>query len=577
MAGLGWLSWLFSGGMPGAVVAVVAAVAGAAIVALHFVRLRRREVAVPFAALWLGLTGAGSALRRARRLRHWLALALALAIAAALLLAAVDPRPAAVDRQGRSWVVLIDKSSSMSATDEAGTRLEAARARARQLIAGMGPADRALVASFAADAAAESGFEADPAALDRAVAAVAPTEDAGDLPRALSFAAAVLRGRPRPTVALISDGGFSDDALRNAPPGLDVRYAAVGRRRENVGILALGARRVPADPGAVEAGLTVQSFRAAPVAVPVEIRSGGAVVERMSVALAPGERRALALHDLFAPGARIEARLGAVDDLASDDAATAVVPPVPHRRILRVGDADLYLDGALLSLGAGVSVTRLPAEQADQALAHADQVDLIVCDGVAPARAPSSGNWLYFDPRGDGSPVPVRGRLRAPILDPATIRHEHPLLRHLDLGDVNIAEAGRVAAAPGDVVLAASFGAPLILARERPGLRVGVVAFDPRRSDLPLRPAFPLLIANALAWGAHDHRPAEMTAGAETARDPRESDTAPVARLQLGGQSVPALELPPPRRRGRMGTWAAALALVLLVVEWVSYHRRWTA
>ncbi|MES1164385.1 MAG: hypothetical protein ABUR63_01400, partial [Verrucomicrobiota bacterium] len=239
----------------------------------------------------------------------------------------------------------------------------------------------------------------------------------------------------------------------------------------------------------------------------------------------------------------------------------------------------LYLDGALLSLGPGVTVDRLAAVQADQALEQAARYDLVVCDGVTPGAAPSSGNWLYFDPRGAGSPVAVRGRLRDPILDPATVRHDHPLLRHLDLGDVNIAEAGRVAAAPGDVVLAASFGAPLILARERPGVRVAVVAFDPRRSDLPLRPAFPLLIANALAWGAHDRDrlPAEGGAGAETARDPRESDTAPVARLQVGGHPVPALEVPPPRRRGRAGVWAAVFALVLLVVEWVSYHRRWTA
>jgi hypothetical protein len=576
VTGVGWLSWLFSGAMPGAVIGAVAAVAGAAIVALHFVRLRRREVAVPFAALWLGLTGTASALRRARRLRQWLALALALATAAALLVAAVDPRPARLDPLGRSWVVLIDRSASMSATDEPGTRLGAARARARQLIAGLGAADRALVASFATDVTAESGFEADPAALERAIAAVAPGDDPGDLPRALSFAAAVLRGRPRPTLALINDGEFPEDALRTAPPGVELRYAPVGRRRDNVAILSLGARRVPADPGAVAAGLTVQSFRTAPGTVAVEIRSGGAIVERLALALAPGERRAVELPDLFAPGARIEARLAAADDLASDDTATAVVPPVPERRILRVGDADLYLDGALLSLGPGVSVARLPAARADEALAEADRYDLIVCDGVTPGAVPSAGNWLYFDPRGAGSPVVLRGRLRDPILDPATLRHDHPVLRHLELGDVNIAEAGRVTAAAGDVVLASSFGAPLILARERPGLRVAVVAFDPRRSDLPLRPAFPLLIANALTWGAHARRPAEAPAGAETARDPREADTAPVARLQVGGQMVPALEVPPAHRRRSAGLWAAVFALLLLIVEWVSYHRRWT-
>ena len=191
--------------------------------------------------------------------------------------------------------MLIDRSASMSAVDEPGTRLAAARTRARQLIAGLGPADRALVASFAGEATAESGFEADPAALDRAVAAVAPSDEPGDLPRALSFAAAVLRGRPRPTVALISDGGFPDDALRNAPPGLELRYAPVGRRRENVGILALGARRVPADPGAVEAGLTVQSFRAAPATVPVEIRSGGRHRRTADAGAGPGR----------APGRRV--------------------------------------------------------------------------------------------------------------------------------------------------------------------------------------------------------------------------------------------------------------------------------
>ena len=95
---------------------------------------------------------------------------------------------------------------------------------------------------------------------------MAPSDEPGDLQRALAFAAAVLRGRPRPTVVLVSDGGFTDDARRLAPVdpdgrALDVRYAPVGRRADNVGILSLAARRIPADPGAVETALVVQSFR----------------------------------------------------------------------------------------------------------------------------------------------------------------------------------------------------------------------------------------------------------------------------------------------------------------------------
>ena len=237
---------------------------------------------------------------------------------------------------------------------------------------GLAPTDRALVASFAADATAESGFESDPRRLARAIAGVAPSDEPGDLQRALAFAAAILRGRPRPTVVLVSDGGFTDDARRLAPVdpdgrALDVRYAPVGRRADNVGILSLAARRIPADPGAVETALVVQSFRPTAAAVGVEIASGGTIVDKIALTLAPGERRRLTLPNLFAPDARIEARLTGTDDLAVDDRAGATIPPLPRRRILRVGGADLYLDGALLGLGRTVHVDRLPASDADRA------------------------------------------------------------------------------------------------------------------------------------------------------------------------------------------------------------------
>jgi hypothetical protein len=586
---LSGLAWLSSGALSAPAALVVAAGGAGAIAALYFLRLRRRRVMVAFAPLWLGAAGDPRASRRARRLRHWLSLALALAIFVALWVSAVDPQPAAIDHRGRSLVVLIDRSASMSATDEPGTRLGAAKREATRLLRALAPADRALVASFADDAEAESGFEADTASLERAISAISPSAAAADLPRALAFAGAILRGRPRPTIVLVSDGGFTDDARRAAPADpdgrtIDVRYLPVGRRRDNVGILSLAARRNPADPGAVETALVVQSFRPAPSRVGVEISSGGHLVDRIDLALGPGERRRLLLPSLFAPDARIEARLGGGDDLPLDDQALAVIPPLPRRRLLRVGGADLYLDGALLSLGRTVRIDHLPAAEADRALARAANYDLVIFDGVTPSVAPTRGRYLYFDPRGPGNPFapPAAARpVRDPVLDPASLRRDHALLRQVDLADVNIAEADRLALAPGDLGLAGSFGVPLIVARAAPGLRIAALAFDPRRSDLPMRPAFPLLIANALAWtaGAAEEgtgaAPVSPIAGGTT-RDARESDTAPAASLALGGRTLAAPD--PPARHGpaRGSSWALLLAAALLLFDWVSYHRRWT-
>jgi VWA domain-containing protein len=590
-----------SGALPTTTAGVVGVVGAAALTALYLLRLRRRRVVVAFAPLWLGAAGAERAARRTRRLRHWLSLALALALFSAILLGAVDlgrerPERGATDqsgrslRGGRSLVLLIDRSASMSATDEAGSRLAAGRQRANEIVGGLTGADRALVASFAADATAESGFESDPRRLVRAIAGVAPSDEPGDLQRALAFAAAILRGRPRPTVVLVSDGGFTDDARRLAPVdpdgrALDVRYAPVGRRADNVGILSLAARRIPADPGAVETALVVQSFRPTAATVGVEISSGGTLVDKIELTLAPGERRRLTLPNLFAPDARIEARLtgahDSTDDLSEDDRASAIIPPLPRRRILRVGGADLYLDGALLGLGHTVHVDRLPAADADRAVARAAGYDLVVFDGVTPSAPPTTGRYLYFDPQGPGSPFAAAREarpVRDPALDPASIHRDHPLLRQLDLTDVNVAEAHRLALGSGDVALAASFDVPLIVARQRPGLRIAALAFDPRRSDLPMRPAFPLLVANALAWAVRDDADAAASAvdSGTTARDARESDTTPVRTLALGGRVLAAPDPPARDSRARWGSWALMLAAALLLFDWLSYHRRWT-
>jgi hypothetical protein len=584
------LAWLSSGALPAAAALGLAAAGVGAIAALYLLRLRRRRVIVAFAPLWLGSGGDPRASRRLARLRHWLSLALALAIFAALWMGAVDPRPAATDGRGRSLVFLIDRSASMSATDEPGTRLGAAKREAARLLGALAPADRALIASFADEAQAESSFEADAPRLSNAISAISPSAASADLPRALAFAAAVLRGRPRPTIVLVSDGGFTDDARRAAPTdpdgrSLDLRYLPIGRRGDNVAILSLAARRNPADPGAVETALVVQSFRPGPRRVPVEISSSGHLVDKLELSLGPGERRRVLLPSLFAPGAHVEARLIGSDDLPLDDRAAAVIPPLPRRRILRVGGADLYLDGALLSLGRTVAIDRLPATEADRAVDRADSYDLVIFDGVTPSRAPKRGRYLYFDPRGPGNPFGAPGAtrpVRAPVLDPATLRRDHPLLRQLDLADVNVAEADRLALAPGDVALAGSFGVPLIVVRATPGLRIAALAFDPRRSDLPMRPAFPLLIANALAWTAGP-RPeggratsslAPIAGG--TTRDARESDTTPAASLTLGGRTLARPD--PPGRHGpaRAATWALILAATLLLLDWVSYHRRWT-
>lgn len=621
-------------GLPAGAAAGLAVAGLVALTGLYLLRPRRRRVVVAFAPLWVPAAGERGAERWARKLRRWLSLALQLAIFGLLLTAAADPRPAAAEKEGCTIVVLVDRSASMSATDEPGTRLGAARAGARAFLAGLGTRDRALVAAFAGDVTAETGLETDPERLTLAVAGIEPSEEPADLPRALTFAASVVRGRPHPTIVLVSDGAFSDDARRGASlEGIDARWIRVGRRARNVGLLSFAARRLPADPASVEAAVTVRNFADAPAAVTLEITAGAAraPVERVRLDLGPRATLRHVLPDVAATDPRLEARLvpadgQPADDLAADDRAFAAVPGLERRRVLRVGAPDLYLDGALLSLGAAVKVDRVSADAAESTRARWSDYDAVIFDGVAPSPAPERGRFLYLAPTGPGSPFAARGAVNAPVI--SDVRRAHALMKQLDLSDVNVAQAPRLALAAGDVAVASSFGVPLVIARERPGLRVAALAFDPRRSDLPMRPAFPLLLANAIGWlgggAAHEVMPAlvggtarvPVAAGAAhvEVRDPSgaraswpvegdvveipvrhagfyevgaavvaanlgdavESDTTPPAALVLAGRALPPPDPPIGRGRRPIATWALLAAAALLLFEWVSTHRRWT-
>ena len=499
-------------GLSGVTAAGVGLASALVLTGLYLLKRQRRRVAVPFAPLWLSAGGEQRAERLARRLRRWLSLLLQLTFAALVLLALVDPRPAAVDRAGRTILILVDRSASMSATDEDGTRLGRARRIARALAAGLGNADRAMIAGFAAGVSAETGFESDAARLADAVDRLAASEEPADLGRALDFAAAVLRGRPHPTLILVGDGGYSADdraragtrlAAGGALADVDLRFAPVGRRADNLAILSFAARRYPADPSSVEAAVVVQSYRDRPSDVVLEISVGveRRAVERAHLHLAAHERLRHALAEVAAPDARLVARLvDAGDDLPADDQAYAVVPGVARARVLRIGDPDLFLDGALLSLGEGVAVQRRPPRDLEATRASWETFDVVIFDGVTPAPAPTRGHFIYLDPHGAASPFAERagGPVRDPII--TEVRKGHRLLHHLSLADLNIAEARRLALAPGDEAVASALGAPLILTRARPELRIAALAFDVRHSDLPMRAAFPLLLGNAIGW-----------------------------------------------------------------------------
>jgi len=123
------------------------------------------------------------------------------------------------------------------------------------------------------------------------------------------------------------------------------------------------------------------------------------------------------------------------------------------------------------------------------------RADVVVLDGLQPLTLPP-GAYLLIGTLADNLPLQIEGEVQDQVVRATTATH--PVMRLADLRGVRIAAAlglrlqGGIALAEGDV--------PLIWAYEGRGVRAVALPFALSQSDLPLHPAFPVLIANAVTW-----------------------------------------------------------------------------
>jgi hypothetical protein len=493
-------------GLPFATLATVFGIAGALMVGMYILKLRRRVVAVPFSKLWHRILRDKEATSLFSKLKRLLSLLLQLALLALLVLALGDPRAATSLIKGRNLVVLIDSSASMQATDGGGgeTRLDAARREVKSLIRGMGGSDRMLVAQMDATITPLGPMSGDTSELERAVDAVHVTDTRADFPRALRFGTDALRNVENGEIVVVSDGdlGVAEDSLGPVHLGAaKLSYMRVGSGKRNAAITEFSVRRYPLDKSRYEVMLEVTNTGPEQEDVELTLLGDGTIVDLTKLRLRPGERLPRFYPNLSGASRTLEAKIrpleGSEDGLPADDHAYALLPERRRAKVLVVSPGNTYLEAALL-LDEYLDVTQVsPLEYVQKFGSAQPGFDVVVYDGVTPAQPPRA-HALYLDPRGPGSPVKIEGALSQPGFD--KLERKHPVIRFTALDNVNIRAGHKLKPEPADKVIGSSVEGPLLIAGQRGGFKFVALGFDVRDSDLPLRIAWPLFLLNSVNY-----------------------------------------------------------------------------
>src|SRR5438105_12310810 len=173
--------------------ALAAGIVVPALLVLYFLKLRRRELAVSSTLLWKKAIQDLQVNAPFQRLRRNLLLLLQMLLLILLLLALARPVTKHTQIAGKTTVVLIDRSASMSATDPdlgGRTRLDEAKARAKALVSTLTRDAVAMVIAFDDSAETVKPFTSDVPALKAAIDTIKPTDRKSKLKTAFQLAEA---------------------------------------------------------------------------------------------------------------------------------------------------------------------------------------------------------------------------------------------------------------------------------------------------------------------------------------------------------------------------------------------------
>lgn len=470
---------------------ISAAIVGPIIVAMYLLKLRREERVISSTFLWQRMVRDIEANAPWQKLRRNLLLLLQLLLMILLVLALARPFLPVTGISGSNLIIIFDRSTSMLATDELPTRLEAARRQAIALIDQLPDDGRATIIAVGGQMEAPIASSNDRRELRRVIEQIQPSySNQSDLTQALTLASALAAREPDSEVAIISDGNVTlPDGLRIPAR---VRYFPIGRATDNVAINAIALQ-----PGPFEQTLFLQAtnYGDSPVTRRLSIYLDGRLDFAIDLTIDPGREQSLT-QPIPSTVTVVEARLDDNGDaLPVDDRAFAVSPQRETVRVRLVSDGNRFLETGL-SLLPGIEVVKTPTTTTTFPESAAE-IPLTIFDGVTPAELPP-GNLLFIGPLQSTELFSITGEFDFPLIRPATL--EDPLLRNVRLNEVNILRTPRIVPGTWARVIVDSDGGPLLLAGEREGRRIVVLAFDLHLSDLPLNIAFPLLLSNMIEY-----------------------------------------------------------------------------
>jgi len=481
-------------GMGAGMAAILLGTTVAAIVFLYWLKPPPRRVIVPSTLLWDRLLKEKKRKTFFDRLRWWISLMLALTIALSVAAGIGRPEFSSPGRDIRNITVVIDNSATMATrTADGFTRWEHAVVHAGRFLRQGSASGKFLILDTSGQAPTREPGDRRSAleTLAGLTVSLGRAPEFPDLPEVES------------EVFFVSDGVMVD----GAPP--EATLISVFEPAHNVGITAFEIEALPAEPRRYHAFVQVKN--ASPVAKLITLRLSGGVEGgiRDTLTLQAGETRARFIPlGSFERGPVRAVVTADSDAFAADDYAFGFLPIRSRIRVALITPGSLYLENVLANEPRLSLEVMRPAQYSSEVSADVYIFDRFappeVPGGPALLFLPPNVEWLTraLDvvevPEVPGW-NPAHPVLRFVALEDLRIDRAARIVVPADRESrpqPSLSEAGRV---PTSEIVVGNRTLPLVLVKDQAD-RIVRVSFALEDSNFPLQPGFPIFLANAMQW-----------------------------------------------------------------------------
>jgi Ca-activated chloride channel family protein len=465
------------------------------LIAIHALKPKHRRVEAANLFLWQALLDEGTRRMRFRRLRHNLPLMLQIFIVMLAALALAEPaRLSPVPKSG-NIILVVDTSASMKTRGARGTRFDAARQKALEIIAQRRPHQKILIIAAGPKPMLPAGFLENSKETAAIVRDLSPTDAVGNLEAALYLALSFVDPSSDDRIYLITDGcGADPSALLQRHPRITPVIVSGGKH--NIGITRFDFRQEVSRTDHYEILLEIKNFDDEPIECPVRLSIDNTTILDSSLNFAPQEKKVLIFPYSGIIGGLAKAMLDVADDFATDNTASLALTAAKEIWVLLVSRGNYFLE-TLLSAYPNVRVNSVSSITASSWDEQTTRHDIVIIDHM-DFPATSKGNLFLIDSYSPSIPIARTGDLDFPqILD---WDRNSPLTADVDLGGLAIEQAARVRSAGMSPPLIEASQTGLLYTYEKEGLRAVFLGLDIAKSNLPLKVAFPVMISNIINW-----------------------------------------------------------------------------